>query len=146
MKMVETNGQTANETNQENPEITTKEKPFFLDMSIKGMMATPAIQEALRCNTFVPKEVTIKKLRNAFQADGAEHKTQKINVISGTTIEDAVSFDLTLVDTELGEEAINKKYRIVDYTFALEANMAGGKFSGYAAKGLKLMVTKLEKI
>ncbi len=64
----------------------------------------------------------------------------------GTSLENAFAFELTLVDAELGDEAINKKYRIVDYTFALEANMAGGKFSGYAAKGLKLMVSKLEEV
>lgn len=67
--------------------------------------------------------------------------------MSGTTIEDAVSHELTLFNTELDPvEAVNKKYRIIEYVFALEANMNAGKFGGYAAKGLKLMVTKLEEV
>ncbi len=150
MKMVETDDQKVNETNQGSPEITTNEngnkKPDFSEVSIKEMMAIPAIQESLRRYIAVPDVVTVKKLRKPYQPDGTEHKTQKISVMSGNSIEEAVSFDLTLIDTELGDEAINKKYHIVDYTFALEANMAGGKFGGYAAKGLKLMVSKLERI
>ncbi len=67
--------------------------------------------------------------------------------MSGTSIEDAVSLDLILVDTELDpKNAVNKKYHIIDYTFALEANMSAGTFGGYAAKGLKLMVTRLEEV
>ncbi len=147
---INSKNKTGNETNQEKPEITTSENDFkktiFSEVSVKETVAIPDIQDVLRRNVAVPEVVVIKKVKKAFKADGAEHKTQKIGCMCGTSLENAFAFELTLVDTELGDEAINKKYHIVDYTFALEANMAGGKFSGYAAKGLKLMVSKLEEV
>lgn len=92
--------------------------------------------------------MTVKKVKSPFTNKETKDKTQKIEAISGTTIENAFSCELTLFNTKDLDpvEAVNKKYRIADYTFALEANMSGGKFGGYAATGLKLMVTKLEEV
>lgn len=148
------NGQTANETNMTTPANNSPAsgnafavKLDFTSVSIKELLAKPEVQEAFRHYIFVPDIVTVKKVRSAFENKETKIKTQKIEIMSGTTIEDAIAFELTLLDTELDPvEAINKKYCIIDYTFALEANMSAGKFSGYAAKGLKLMVTKLEKV
>lgn len=123
------------------------EKPSYSDVSIKELFAKQEMQEAIRRFVHIPDMVTVKKLRNPFENKETRDKTQKIEVMSGTTIEDAVSFELTLLNTELDPvKAVNKKYRITDYSFALEANMSGGKFGGYAAKGLKLIVTKLEEV
>lgn len=119
----------------------------YWDKSIKELIAEKEVQEAIRRLVAVPKDVTVKKLKKPFENKETKTVTQKIEAISGTTIKDAVSLELTLLDTELDPvEAVNKKYRIIDYTFALEANMNAGKFGGYAAKGLKLMVTKLEEV
>ena len=122
-------------------------KTSYRDVSVKELIAKQEVQEAIRRSVVVPETVTVKKLRKAFENKETKTFTQKIEAMSGTTIEDAVSLELTLLDTELDPvEAVNKKYRIIDYTFALEANMSAGKFGGYAAKGLKLMVTKLEEV
>lgn len=122
-------------------------KTIYSDVSIKGLFAKQEVQEAIRRCVCVPDMFTVKKLKNPFENKETKDKTQKIEVMSGTTIEDAVSFELVLLNTELDPvKAVNKKYRIIDYTFALEANMSGGKFSGYAATGLKLVVTKLEEV
>lgn len=122
-------------------------KPNYSDVSIKELIAKLEVQEAIRRYAAVPNVVTVKKLRNPFENEETKTTTQKIEVMSGTTIEDAVSLELTLLDIELDpKKAVNKKYRIIDYTFALEANMSKGNFGGYAAKGLKLMVTKLEEV
>lgn len=119
----------------------------FQDISIKALMATKEMQEAARLYVHIPEVVTVKKLKNPFENKETKERTQKIEVMSGTTIEDAVSFELTLVNTELDpKEAVNKKYRIIDYKFSLTANMSAGKFSGYAATGLKLTVSKLEEV
>lgn len=119
----------------------------YPDVSVKDLIAKREVQEAIRRYVTVPDKVTVKGVRNPFENKETNTITQKINVMSGTTIEDAISFELTLLNTELDpKEAVNKKYRIIDYTFALEANMSAGKFGGYAAKGLKLMVTKLEEV
>lgn len=142
--------------NQEKPEnnntvngnIPTVDKKLSSStVSIKELFAKPEVQEAIRLHVSVPELVTIKELKNPFENKETKTVTQKIKAMSGTTIEDAVSYELTLLDTALDPvAAVNKKYRITDYSFALEANMSGGKFNGYAAKGLKLMVTKLEEV
>lgn len=126
---------------------TSAMKTNYSDVSVKGLIAEKEVQEAMRCHVAVPKVVTVKKLKKPFKNEETKATTQKIEALSGTTIEDAVSIELTLLDTELDPvEAVNKKYRILDYMFALDANMNAGKFGGYAAKGLKLMVTKLEEL
>lgn len=141
-----------NVTNQTKPENNTSgnmpaAKTNYPDVSVKELLAKQEVQEAIRRYAAVPDVVTVKKLRNPFENEETKTITQKIEVMSGTTIEDAVSLELTLLGTELDpKEAVNKKYRILDYTFALEANMSAGRFGGYAAKGLKLMVTKLEEV
>lgn len=121
-------------------------KTNYPDVSIKELIAKKEVQEAIQRYVDVPKVVTVKKLKKPFENKETKSSTQKIEAMSGTTIEDAVTHELTLLDTELDPvEAVNKKYRIIEYTFALEANMSAGKFGGYAAKGLKLVVTKLEE-
>lgn len=140
--------------NQEKPEDNSTAsgnisaaKSNFWDMSIKELIAKPEVQEAIQRYVTVPKVVTVKKLKKPFKNEETKATTQKIEAMSGTTLEDAVSLELTLLNTELDPvEAVNKKYRIIDYTFALDANMSSGKFSGYAATGLKLIVTRLEEV
>lgn len=123
------------------------EKTIHSDVSIKELFAKTEVQEAVRPYVHIPGTFIAKKIRSPFENKETKDKTQKVEAMSGTTLEDAVSFELTLLNIELNpKEAINKKYRIIDYTFALEANMCSGKFSGYAAKGLKLIVTKLEEV
>jgi len=169
MKLNEENGQKANEAKQVKsgttaggnvpavgntslPKITDGEntpawKVPYWELRLKEAMETKEMQEILASLVSVPDVVAVKKVRKPFTPEGAEISTQKIEGICGTTIEDASTIELTLVGMEeLKKDAINKKYRIVDYTFALQANMAGGNFSGYAATGLKLMVTKLEEV
>lgn len=121
--------------------------PDCSKVSIKELFAKPEMQEAARRYINIPKVVIVKKLKNPFENKETKTITQKVEVMSGTTIEDAVSHELTLLDTTLDPvAAVNKKYRIIDYTFTLTADMSTGKFSGYAAKGLKLMVTRLEEV
>ena len=146
-----TNSNTENQVKPANNDTVSgnipAEKTIYTDVSIKGLIATKEVQEAIRHCVYLPDIFTVKKLKNPFENKETKDKTQKIEVMSGTTIEDAVSFELVLFNTELDPvKAVNKKYRIIDYTFALEANMSGGKFSGYAATGLKLVVTKLEEV
>lgn len=146
--------ETKNTLNQAQPEnnITVSgnipaEKTIYTDVSVKGLIATKEVQEAIRRCVYLPDIFTVKKLKNPFENKETKDKTQKIEVMSGTTIEDAVSFELTLLNTELDPvKAVNKKYRIIDCKFALEANMEGKKFLGYSATGLKLVVTKLEEV
>lgn len=123
-------------------------KPYYpKDVSLKELIAKPKMQEAIREYVFVPDELTVKEVRKPFENGETNTTIQKVKALGGTTLEDAVNFDLTLHGIKLDPvEALNKRYRILDYTFALEANMSGGKFGGYSAKGLKLMVTKLEEV
>lgn len=121
--------------------------PSYAKASVKGTLAKEEVQEALRRCVAVPELVTVKEVRKSYKPDGAEAATQKIKVMSGTSIEDAEAHELSLVGIELDPvKAVNKKYRIVDYTLGLEANMSGGRFGGYAATGFKLMVTRLEEV
>lgn len=148
------NSSTSNTVNQAQPANNDTvsgnipaEKTIYSDVSIKELIATKEVQEAIRRCVYLPDIFTVKKLKNPFENKETKDKTQKIEVMSGTTIEDAVSFELVLLNTALDPvKAVNKKYRIIDYKFALEANMSAGKFSGYAATGLKLIVTKLEEV
>lgn len=143
------NKNVSNQTKTENTAsgIDPIGKVNFMDMSVKETFADPEVQKSIRRLAYVPQIVTVKKARNPFENKDTKSKTQKIEVMSGTTIEDAVSFELTLLDTELDPvAAINKKFRIIDYTLGLSANMKGKDFLGYAATGLKLTVTRLEEV
>lgn len=145
------NKNTANQAKPENNSTASGNIPamktIYSDVSIKDLIAKQEVQEAFRRYTAAPNEVIIKELRNPFENEDTKITTQKVKAMSGITIEDAVTHELTLVGTTLDPKAaVNKKYRIIDYTFTLEANMSKGNFGGYAAKGLKLMVTKLEEV
>lgn len=150
----ENKNENKNTLNQAQPEnnVTVSgnipaEKTSYPDVSLKGLVAEKEVQEAFRRYVSIPDKFTVKKLKNPFENKETKDKTQKIEVMSGTTIEDAAAYEMTLLNIELDPvKAVNKKYRIIDYTFALEANMSGGKFGGYAATGLKLVVTKLEEV
>lgn len=127
--------------------VAGNEKSSYSDVSVKALIAEEEVQEAMRRCVAVPKVIIIKQLKNPYRNKDTNTVTQKISAMSGTTLEDAVSLELTLIDIELDpKNSINKKYRIIDYKLALEANMSGGNFNGYAATGLKLTVTKLEEV
>lgn len=144
------NNLTVNQTNTANNNVNEPASdvlPSYAKASVKGTLAKEEVQEALRRCVAVPDLVTVKEVRKSYKPEGAEAATQKIKVMSGTSIEDAESHELSLVGIELDPvKAVNKKYRIVDYTLGLEANMNGGRFGGYAATGFKLMVTRLEEV
>lgn len=145
---------------QEKPEInsTVNEtasdtKPYFFDAGIKGVFAEKVVREAIEKCVIIPKVFIVKKVKKPFENEKTKEISQKIEVMSGTSIEDAVTFEVTLSNTEVDPiKAINKKYRIIDYTIGLKANMNKSKeskesmFSGYAATGFKLTVTKLEEV
>lgn len=117
------------------------------EIRLKEAFEEEDVQKVFRRRFPVPDVVIVKSLRNPFQNEETKDTTQKIEVMGGTTIEDAVSFEVTLLNTALDPvAAVNKKYRLIDYKFAPTANMSGGKFGGYAAKGLKLIVTRLEEV
>jgi len=161
MNEMKANGQAANGTDQTDivnggtaRGNSLNGKPIFSEARIKEVVSRQEMQKALRECVHVPDMVIVKKVRKAFEPKKDENqtetqaqtKTQKIEGICGTSLEDAESIELTLVGIELGGGAVNKKYRIVDCTLGLIANMNGGNFGGYSATGLKLMVTKLEEI
>lgn len=117
------------------------------EVGIKDMFASLKMQEAIRDYLHIPEVVIIKKLKSPYENKDTKEITQKLHVMGGTTIEDAISFDVTLLNTTLDPvAAVNKKYRLIDYKFALIANMNGKDFGGYAAKGLKVVVTRLEEV
>lgn len=121
----------------------------FADTSIKELIANPAIQETLKKLVRIPDKVLVKKVRNSYRpkdADKNTPKTQKIEAVYGTSIMDVTTIEMTLVGIELNEQAINHFFRIVDFSYSLNANMSGGNFLGYAPTGLKLMVTKLQEV
>ena len=90
--------------------------------------------------------IVIKKVRSPYTSSHTGVTTQKVEAVSGTTLTDMVTANFTLVEVKLAPvKAINKTYRILKYTLGLEANMDSKELNGYAATGLKLLVTKLEK-
>lgn len=128
-------------------EANNSMKTLYSEASIKDLMAAPEVQAALRKYVSLCDNVVVKKLRKAYKNPNTKDTTQKVEGLSGKSMEESDIVSFTLVNTELNpEEAINKTYRIVDYTYALEANMKDGNFGGYAATGLKLLVTKLEEV
>lgn len=130
------------------PNESNKTTNFF-DASIKEVIADPTVQSVLKTCLRAPKEVAIKKVRKPFKpkdADASTPTTQKVEAICGTSLMDAENIEMTLVGIELDKDAINHIYRIMEYTFGLNANMVDGQFRGYAATGFKLLVTKLEEV
>ena len=122
-------------------------KKNYQEVSVKELLAMPKVQEAIKQYVAVPEQIWVKRARNPYTNPDTKLLTQKIEGLSGTSIMDATAVGFTLVGMELdSQNAINKMYRIVDYTVGLEANMSGGKFGGYSATGLKLLVTKMEEV
>jgi len=131
---------------EKNKEETIK-KVLYSHASLKDVVAEGVVQKALDECLVVPKTFIVRQAKNPFKNKDTKVTTQKVEGVSGTCIEDAVPFKATLVDTEIDPvEAINKKYRIVEYSFALDAVMDGDKFKGYSATGFKLLITKLEEV
>lgn len=122
-------------------------KTPYSEASLKELMAKPDVQDAIRSHVHVPDSVIIKAARKPFKDEGTGTTTQKVEGVSGTSLFDVVTHHFTLVNTEIDPIAsINKTFRLSGCSFALDANMAGGKFNGYAAKGLKLLVTRIEEV
>lgn len=129
--------------------VSNETKATCTEASVKTVIADPSVQAALRSCLRMPEQVLIKRVRQPYTPKDAKPgtlPTQKVEGIYGTSMMDADTIELTLVDIELKQDAINHMYRLVDYTIALNANMADHKFSGYAAKGFKLLVTRLERV
>lgn len=122
-------------------------KPFYSNAGLKDLIGRPEVQNAIKGSIDIPSDFWVKKVGKS----SAEYHTQKIEGLSGTTFENAVSVKCTIYDETNTHfldpvEAINKRYRITDYALGLEANMNGREFQGYSATGLKLIVYKLEKV
>ncbi|QHS02491.1 hypothetical protein [Pediococcus acidilactici] len=119
----------------------------YKEVKIKELLADETIQKAIRGKVSVPQTILIKQVKKAYKNEEKNETTQKIHAISGTTLENMVELDFTLINQKLdGVEVINKYFKILDYSFAFEANMRGGNFNGYSATGLKLLVNKLEPV
>lgn len=148
---MEENKKTVNQTQPANSGTVNEKpsdgRPNYPDVSIKELLAKQEVQEVIRRYVYAPDTVIVKKVKKAYTGDNTKDTTQKIEVIGGTTIDNAFACELTLLNTELDPKtAINKKYRIMESTLGLKANINEKKFSGYAATGLKLTVTKLEEV
>ncbi len=132
---------------KEETKMKAVEKTHYENAKVKELLAKPDIQAAMRNYISVPDIVIIKKVGKA----SMEHHTQRIEYMAGETIMDAIHGQATITDdthTQFVDpvNAINKRYRIVDYALALEANMSGKNFEGYSATGLKLNIKKLEEV
>lgn len=135
--------------NQNNTPNTTEEKPLYSKVSVKTLLSDPDVQAVLTKKVAVPLTVTIQSVKKPFEnKDNKDSPTlQKIHAVAGTSFTDMIEVDFVLVGTTLdGEYAIHKQYRLIDYTFALEANMVGRNFAGYSPTGLKLLVTRIEEL
>lgn len=125
----------------------TKETQFFASVSLKQLMSEENVQRALKEKVSIPDKIVIKEVRKPFKNPDTGETSQKINCVWGTSVYDIQSFDISLEGCTLDPiETINKTFQIIDFRLSLAANMSGGKFGGYAAKGLKLTVTKLEEV
>lgn len=120
-------------------------KEIFNQTRVKDLIASPKVQEAIKEQISVPKNIIVKQVRNPFTNQETNETTQKIHAVAGTSLMDMVELDLTLVGGQTIDavEAINKTYQIESFNVALDANMRGGTFNGYSPTGLKLLVTKL---
>lgn len=126
---------------------TPKDKPPFMDASVKEAFAAQEVQAAIKKQLHIPSTVFLKKIRAPYTDKETKIKTQKIEAVSGTSIADVVALKFTLINQEVDAvNAINKEYRIVDYSLALDAIMSGKNFQGYSATGFKLLVTKIEEV
>ncbi|MTB36807.1 hypothetical protein [Streptococcus uberis] len=124
------------------------QKKFYTNVKIKELFANKDIQKVLKELVEVPKIVLIKQVKNPFTNKDTNETTQKIHAVSGTSLTDMIEIDFTIVGNEPLDAvySINKYYQIDDYTMSMEANMRGGKFNGYSATGLKILVTKLSEV
>lgn len=141
--------ETKPEVNPKNTPQITEEKPLYTKVSVKTLLSDPDIQAVITQKVQVPLVVTIQSVKKPFE--DKENKdaptVQKIHSVAGTSFLDMIEVDFTLVGTTVDAEyAIHRQYRLVDYTFALDANMVGRNFAGYSATGLKLLVTKIEEL
>lgn len=137
------------EVNPQNTQKTAEEKPLYSKVSVKALLSDPDVQAVLVKKISVPLTVTIQSVKKPFEdKDNKDAPSiQKIHSVAGTSFADMVEVDFSLIGTTVdGEYAIHKQYRLVDYTFALDANMVGRNFAGYSATGLKLLVTKIEEM
>lgn len=137
------------EVNPQNTQKTTEEKPLYSKVSIKTLLSDPDVQAVLTKKVTVPLIVTVQSVKKPFEdKDNKDAPSiQKIHSVAGTSFFDMLEVDFTLVGEKLDAEyAIHKQYRLVDYTFALDANMVGRNFAGYSATGLKLLVTRIEEM
>lgn len=134
------------ETNVNNGK-TVETKIDFFCASVKETLAKPDIQAALKKHLNVPENLLIKKISKP----AMDYHTQKVASLAGTTLEDAQSVNFTILDETHRQfldpvQAMNKRYRIIDYAIGLEANMDKKSFLGYSATGFKLIVYKLEEV
>lgn len=140
---------TITDINQNNTKKITEEKPLYSKISVKTLLSDPDVQAVLTKKVAVPLTVTIQSVKKPFEdKDNKDASSiQKIHSVAGTSFADMIEVDFVLVGEKLdGEYAIHKQYRLIDYTFALDANMVGRNFTGYSATGLKLLVTRLEEV
>lgn len=145
--MKQTTEESTTTTTKEGTKMKAAEKTYYTDARVKELLTQPEIQAAMRTHIDVPTLVIVKKVGKP----SMEHHTQRVEGMAGTTLEDAVTINFTITDESHTNfldpvQAINKKYRIIDYTLGLEANMSGKNFQGYSAVGLKLTVAKLEEV
>lgn len=119
-------------------------REMYTTVKVKELLANQEIQTAMKKTVEVPTKVIVKSVRNPFKNEETNETTQKVHAVAGTSLVDMMEFDFTLVNQSIdGTDAINKEFQIVEYYFALEANMRGGNFGGYSPTGLKLLITKL---
>lgn len=141
--------ETKPEVNPQSTKKTAEEKPLYSKVSVKALLSDPDVQAVLVKKISVPLTVTIQSVKKPFEDKDNKNapSIQKIHSVAGTSFADMVEVDFSLIGTTVdGEYAIHKQYRLVDYTFALDANMVGRNFAGYSATGLKLLVTKIEEM
>jgi len=117
------------------------------EIKIKELIANETIQRVIKNEVFIPEIIIIKQVKNPFTNKDTNETTQKIHAVAGTSLADMVELDFTLSGQTIDPvEAINKNYKMLEYSCSLVANMHGGNFNGYSATGLKLIVTKMEEV
>lgn len=120
-------------------------KQSINEVRVKELLSDEMVQKAIKDLVLVPNIIIIKQVKKPFTNEETKITTQKISAVSGTTLQDMVSVDFTLVGVTIDPiDSINKEFKIIEYSLALEANMRGGNFNGYSATGLKLMISGIE--
>ena len=120
-------------------------KQSINEVRVKELLSDEMFQKAIKDLVLVPNIIIIKQVKKPFTNEETKITTQKISAVSGTTLQDMVSVDFTLVGVTIDPiDSINKEFKIIEYSLALEANMRGGNFNGYSATGLKLMISGIE--